>query len=90
MLAEIRVQSGRIAEAYQLIEQTLSALKGPNIGFYLPRLLRLRNDCLASLSPQGAADTSASLVTAMPLVKLHNDHLSALKAAIALSHPNNP
>jgi hypothetical protein len=81
---EIRVQSGRVAEAYQLIEQILAAVIGADVGFYLPQLLRLRQDCLARLPPTGRVDTSGVLAAVTRLAKLHNDRLLALHLAAAL------
>jgi class 3 adenylate cyclase/tetratricopeptide (TPR) repeat protein len=84
LLADIRVQSGRLAEAYQLIEQILAAVIGADVGFYLPQLLRLRQDCLARLPPTGPVDTSGVLAAVTRLAKLHNDRLLALHVAAAL------
>jgi predicted ATPase len=84
LLADVRVQSGRVAEAHQLIEQILAGLDGPDIGFYLPQLLRLRHDCRARLSPNTSDDRSSAIAVAIRLVRLHHDRLSALQVATAL------
>jgi class 3 adenylate cyclase len=84
LLADVRVQSGRVAEAYELIEQTLAAVDGPDMGFYLPQLLRLRDDCLGRLSLNSSHDRSDALAAATRLVELHYDRLSALQAVTAL------
>jgi hypothetical protein len=81
LLAEVRMRSGRIAEASKLIDQTLLAVDRPDIGFYLPKLLCLRQDCLARL-PRG--DAGEAPVAATRLTLLHTERLSLLKAAIAL------
>ena len=83
MLAEVRMRSGRVGEAYRLIEVTLAAEDDPDIGFYLGQLLRLREDCLKRLPKNDTADVSGSLATVIRLAKLHEDRMSALKAAVA-------
>jgi class 3 adenylate cyclase/tetratricopeptide (TPR) repeat protein len=90
LLADIRAQSGRVAEAYQLIEQILAAIKGPDIGFYLPQLLGLRQACLARLPPSASGDTSGALATATRLAKRHSDGLAALQEAAALGAGSIP
>lgn len=81
MLAEVRLQAGQVPEAFQLIEQTIPAVSGPDIGFYLPHLLQLRRDCLARLTPPLADDKSGSLATATRFAELYNSNLLTLKAA---------
>jgi hypothetical protein len=83
MFAEVRMRSGRVGEAYRLIELTLAAEDDPDIGFYLGQLLRLREDCLKRLPKNDTADVSGSLATVIRLAKLHEDCMSALNAAVA-------
>ncbi|TAK97923.1 MAG: hypothetical protein EPO08_20470 [Rhodospirillaceae bacterium] len=84
MMAEARVRSGRFAEGFQLIERTLLGLKEPEIGsFYLPKLLSLREECLAYIPKGSAGDVSAPPAAAMRLLQQNQNQLVALKAAAA-------
>jgi predicted ATPase/class 3 adenylate cyclase len=85
MLAEVRFQAGRLEEAYQLIEQTFAKVNGPDIGFYLPRLLRLRDQCLARLSRNSSVGELDSSATVIGLTNHYHERLLALKAATALA-----
>jgi predicted ATPase/class 3 adenylate cyclase len=82
LLAGVRLRADRVAEASTLIDQTLAAVNGPDIGFYLPKLLRLRQECVGRL-PSG--DTSDAPAAASRLALLHAERLSALKAATLLA-----
>ena len=84
IMAEARVRSGRVEGGFQLIEQTLLGLKEPEIGcFYLPKLLSLREECLACMPKGSAGEVSAPPAAAMRLLQHNQDQLAALKAAAA-------
>jgi class 3 adenylate cyclase len=80
LLAEIRLAAGRAAEAFALIEQTLAGITGPDVGFYLPRLLRLREVCLERLG-KGAPPASA----AAEFARRHEQRVVALRAAAGVA-----
>ena len=50
LLAGVRLDSGHAAQALDLLDTILKAVKEPGVGFYLPEIQRLRGECLLRLA----------------------------------------
>jgi hypothetical protein len=77
MMAGIYLCANRSGEARTLVEQTLQAMRGPDPGFYLPELMRIRERC-GTPSSNGGKPAEFD-----DIIRRYEQRLVALKAAIA-------
>jgi predicted ATPase len=78
MLAGIYLRANRTDEARTLVDQTLQAMRGPDPGFYLPELVRIRERC------GGTSANGAKAAEMDGIIRRYEQRLAALKAAIAV------
>jgi class 3 adenylate cyclase len=80
MLAEVRLRSGRVADALDLIERTVAAATDPDVGYYIPQLLQLHRECLARL---GRDQDQSQAAAASQLARRYDEQMARLRAAVA-------
>jgi len=78
VLADIRLKAGNVDAALALVDKTLAAMGGPDPLFYVPLLLRVREECHRRLGRNGADLTPLTA----DLVRRHAERLEALKRAV--------
>jgi class 3 adenylate cyclase len=83
ILADVREQAGRTADALALVKWALDTVTEAGVGMYVPELHRLHGVCLLNL---GADDEGrCALQTALDVAKQQGATLFQLKAALSMA-----
>lgn len=85
LLADLQYRSGELAAARATINQTLSAGKKTDEGFFLAELLRLQALFDAAQGPLNAAAVESGLLAALQQARQQEAHGLALRSAIDLA-----
>jgi class 3 adenylate cyclase/predicted ATPase len=85
LLASARLEGGQAARALELLDTTLSTVKEPGVGFFLPELHRLRGECLLRLDPRNFDHAAREIETAIATAEQQQARAFQLRAAISLA-----
>jgi adenylate cyclase len=83
ILADVREQAGRTADALALVKWALDTVTEPGVGMYVPELHRLHGVCLLNLGADD--DGRRALQTAFDVAKQQGATLFQLKAALSMA-----
>jgi class 3 adenylate cyclase len=84
LLAEARVEAGRLADALALLCQTLQHVVRPDIGYYLSEIYRLQGELLLA-SSQGAPSAERCFHAAIQTARRQGTFSLQLRAATSLA-----
>jgi len=84
LLASVRLEAGRVEEAFEPLDAILRTIKEPGVGFFLPEINRLRAECLLRLEPPRFDEATDAFQTAIATARQQQARTFELRAAVGL------
>ena len=85
LLASVRLEAGDAAQALDLLDTILKAVKEPGVAFYLPEIQRLRGECLLRLDPPNVDAAVRQFEEAIATATKQQARAFQLRAAMSLA-----
>lgn len=85
LMAGIRLEDGKAAQALELVDTILKTAREPGVGFFLSELYRLRGECLLQLDSSTFDEAVRDFETAIATANRQHARTFALRAAISLA-----